>query len=80
MLPIITLAPIPAEREVSESRLAATWALDIAPKGKAPDVMRKVACICHDVSICNGDFSDDRLLTPYLTVPFVVAKNMMYPA
>lgn len=45
MLPIITFAPIPADLEVSESKLAATCAFDIAPNGKAPEVIRKVACV-----------------------------------
>jgi hypothetical protein len=42
--PNMTLVPIPADRDVSDKRLAETCALVREPKGKAPEVIRNVAC------------------------------------
>ena len=43
MLPNMTLAPMAEDLAVSETTLAATWALQRAPKEKAPLAMRNVA-------------------------------------
>lgn len=40
----MTLVPIPEDLEVSDKRFADTCALVRDPKGKAPEVIRKVAC------------------------------------
>jgi hypothetical protein len=39
----LTYVPMALDRAVSETTLAATWALQRAPNAKAPDAMMKVA-------------------------------------